>query len=92
MFHHYHFQCSVAEEVDVQQVRARYESRELAVAFNCARGMQCGEQLEWGVLGEPVHHRGALSFARSDPVAVVPQFDLVDAGRVSNLSDIIRIV
>jgi len=33
--------------------------------------MQGGEQLEWGVLGEPVHHRGALPLACGDEVAVV---------------------
>jgi len=33
--------------------------------------MQDGEQLEWGVLGEPVHHRGALPLACGDEVAVV---------------------
>jgi len=33
----------------------------VAVAFDCARGMQNGEQLDWGVLGETVHHHGALA-------------------------------
>ena len=33
--------------------------------------MQDGEQLERGVLGEPVHHRGALPLACGDEVAVV---------------------
>jgi len=27
--------------------------------------------LEWGVLGEPVHHHGTLPLARGDEVAVV---------------------
>jgi len=55
----------------VRQVRAWCESREVAVAFDCARGMQDGEQLEWGVLGEPVHHHGVLPLACGDEVAVV---------------------
>ena len=33
--------------------------------------MQDGEQLERGVLGEPVHHHGALPLACGDEVAVV---------------------
>jgi len=36
-----------------------------------ARGVQDGEQLEWGVLGEPGHHHGALPLACGDEVAVV---------------------
>ena len=52
----------------MRQVRAWCESGEVAVAFDCARGMQDGEQLEWGVLSEPVHHRRALPLACSSAI------------------------
>ena len=57
----------------------------MAVAFDCARGKQDGEQLEWGVLGEPVHHRGALPLACGDEVAVVRH--VADLGLGDGLDD-----
>jgi len=57
----------------------------VTVAFDCARGMQDGEQLEWGVLGEPVHHRGALPLACGDGVAVVRH--VADLGLGDGLDD-----
>jgi len=57
----------------------------VAVAFDCARGMQDGEQLERGVLGEPVHHRGALPLACGDEVAVVRH--VADLGLGDGLDD-----
>jgi len=47
--------------------------------------MQDGEQLEWGVLGEPVHHHGALPLACGDEVAVVRH--VADLGRGDGLDD-----
>jgi len=57
----------------------------VAVAFHCARVIQDGEQLEWGVLGEPVHHRGALPLACGDEVAVVRH--VADLGFGDGLDD-----
>ena len=47
--------------------------------------MQDGEQLEWGVLGEPVHHHGALPLACGDEVAVVRH--VADLGLGDGLDD-----
>ena len=47
--------------------------------------MQGGEQLERGVLGEPVHHRGALPLTCGDEVAVVRH--VADLGLGDGLDD-----
>ena len=69
----------------MRQIRSGCESREVAVAFDCARGLQDGEQLEWGVLGDSVHHRGALPLACGDEVAVVRH--VADLGLGDGLDD-----
>lgn len=58
----------------MRQIRSGCESREVAVAFDCARGLQDGEQLEWGVLGESVHHRvGVCARRAASPLWAAPR-------------------